>query len=114
MRSAIKREIQQRASGLEAIIEVYGMGSFFRGAVFQDIDLVIVVNCERDALLRSANAIRGAFSDLSTKLTTPIDLTILTESELASCPLRDMSSLAKVYRRMTGGPRLSGSRVRRP
>jgi predicted nucleotidyltransferase len=70
------------------------MGSYFRGdEYYQDIDLVIVVDCARADLLATGREIRTSFVRLGNKLGITFDLTILTPREFAEKPLRDMGAL---------------------
>lgn len=64
MKSSTTKAIQQKASTLEAICAVYGMGSFFRGKTFNDLDLVAVLDCNRDELAGHAKRVHSAFRDL--------------------------------------------------
>lgn len=84
---------------LEAILALYGMGSFFRSDTFNDLDLVAVVDCSLSELVDQAERIHSAFRNLGAQLGVPIDLTIFTPSEFLSAPLRDMSTLKKLYDR---------------
>ena len=78
---------------------LYGMGSFFRGNRFKDLDLVAVVDCIGGELAQQGTQIHRAFRELGLQLDLLIDLTILTPTEFSSAPLRDMASLVEVYRR---------------
>jgi predicted nucleotidyltransferase len=70
------------------------MGSYFRGDEdYQDIDLVIVVDCTHSDLLATGREIRNAFARLGRRLGTTFDLTILTPREFVEKPLRDMGTL---------------------
>jgi hypothetical protein len=99
MKNSTTKAIRQRASALKAIRALYGMGSFFRGDSFNDLDLVAVVDCSCDELVDHAKQIHSAFRDLGAQLGLLIDLTIFTPTEFSSAPLRDMSTLVKLYHR---------------
>ena len=77
------RAIQQKASVLNAICALYGMGSFFRSNSFNDLDLVAVVDCDRDELVEHSRRIHSAFRNLGLQLRVPIDLTIFTPIEFS-------------------------------
>lgn len=97
------RGVQQEASEHREIRALFGMGSYFRGRRFQDVDLVAVVDCSEDELVTSAERIRSDFRDLSVDLGCIIDLMIFTSTEFASGPLRDMATLVELYQRARAG-----------
>jgi len=89
--------IQQRVSKLNGLQALYGMGSFFRGESYSDIDFVAVVDCQRDALVELGQQIRGAVHEECAALGAATDVIVFTAEEFHSKPLRDMSSLVQVY-----------------
>jgi predicted nucleotidyltransferase len=89
------RTIRQKAQKLEGVTAIYGMGSYFRGEPFNDVDLVVVVRRSLDLATLGAR-IRTALLPLSDIVGRRIDITIFTESEFAAEPLRDMASLVPI------------------
>lgn len=81
-------------------MEVYGFGSFFRSAVANDCDILLVVNsnCEDLGLLHAD--LYGVFMLLSEKLSVVFDLTILTEREHQRKPLREHDVLVSLSARL--------------
>jgi hypothetical protein len=75
------------------------MGSYFKRSTFEDIDLVVVVDCQTTRLMESARLVRDTFCDLEQLAKTRLDLTIFTPSEFSSAPLRDMATLEPLYER---------------
>ena len=55
------RAIRKKASAVEGVRTLYGMGSFFYHTHFNDVDLVAVVDCSKDQLLNVANEIQKSF-----------------------------------------------------
>jgi hypothetical protein len=96
-KSLTMKAIREKASTLKEICVLYGMGSFFRSNSFNDLDLVAVVDCGRGELADTAKRIHSAFRELGARLGVPIDLTIFTPTEFSRAPLRDMSTLVKLY-----------------
>jgi predicted nucleotidyltransferase len=90
------KAIQQKASTLN-VKALYGLGSYFRGKQFRDVDFVVVVDCEQESLLAISQQMRCLLGKLQTELCAPIDVTIFTASEFEQQPLRDMSSLVPLY-----------------
>ena len=88
--------IRQAVQKLEDVTAVYGMGSYFRGEPFNDVDIVVVVR-RTPALVVLGTAIRAALLPLSEIVGSRIDITIFTESEFAGEPLRDMATLVPIY-----------------
>jgi hypothetical protein len=99
MKSSIVTAIRQKASEHGDLQAVYGMGSFFRGDKFRDLDLVAIVTCTTVTLRQQAELIRRTFNDLGVVVGVPIDLTIFTPAEFSERPLRDMSTLIAIYTR---------------
>jgi hypothetical protein len=93
------KEIREQASKLEFVLALYGMGSFFHGTIYKDLDLVAVIECSQNELPNRAAQVHREFRELSVKLGISVDLTVLTPSEFASAPLRDMATLVKLYER---------------
>lgn len=85
-------------SGLPEGCELYGIGSFFDGRqTFRDVDLVVVTS---DSLTpaRSTRAFRRAAVKMGQELNVTFDITVLTETEFASNPLREMGKLVLLAR----------------
>jgi predicted nucleotidyltransferase len=81
----------------EYVKSAWGFGSFFRSASYSDIDVLVVVECERDVLLATSRTLRFAFGDVKAAMGVPIDLLILTSREFQERPLREMDELAPLY-----------------
>ena len=94
-----KTAIQTTSVKIEAILSVWGFGSFFRSKSFKDIDLLVVTDSSDDDLLQTSKAIRIAFRDVECELRVPLDITILTEREYDERPLREMDQLRRLYSR---------------
>jgi hypothetical protein len=75
------------------------MGSYFRGQPHRDIDLVLVLSCPDGAIVSEARHFRTSLSELGEAMGEQFDLTVFTEGEFATRPLRDMASLVQLYRR---------------
>jgi len=93
--------IQSITSAESRLEAVYGFGSAFRGEPFRDIDILAVIKVEQALAL-------DAFYDLQTALEgatgiygAPVHLTMLTEVEFSSRPLRCMNVLTPLW---TVGP----------
>jgi hypothetical protein len=79
------------------VVALYGMGSFFRGELHDDVDLVVVLSCEIDGFLKEARAIRAELSAAGESVGERLDVTVFTASEFVSGPLRDMATLILLY-----------------
>ena len=88
--------IRQIAQRLEAVCAVFGMGSYFRGEPFNDLDLVVVV-APTETITEVGRTIRTALAPIAEMVGVPIDVTILTQAEFAERPLRDMHTLSTIY-----------------
>jgi hypothetical protein len=91
--------IQQRASKLDSLKALYGMGSYFSSDQFHDIDFVAVVDCPPAHLTEVGRRIRFFLGELRAEFHAPIDVTIFTSSEFGRKPLRDFSTLVPLYSR---------------
>ncbi len=72
---------------------IYGFGSFFRREAFNDIDLAVVLSESDYYELESYYALRMEIDNLGARLGVAFDLSIFTEEEFGTQPLRDMSQL---------------------
>lgn len=75
----------------------WGFGSFFRSSTYSDIDVLVVVECERDVLLDVSCTLRLAFDDMKAAMGVSLDLLILTSREFQERPLREMDELVPLY-----------------
>lgn len=91
------REIGSILTNFECIEGVWGFGSFFRSVIYNDIDLLVVVNCERGALLATSRTLRFAFDEMAAEIGVPLDLLVLTSREFQERPLREMNELVPLY-----------------
>jgi predicted nucleotidyltransferase len=93
----MKREILSITSICPDIQAVYGFGSFFRAEPYNDIDVLIVLRCNRIHILSAFKRIKAGFDKLGETQNVDFDLLVLTEAEFAEKPLRDMGSLIPIY-----------------
>lgn len=85
------------ARSLEGVQAIYGMGSYFHGATFADLDLVVVVTPSTTPLAALGSVVRATLAPLSTIASAPLDISIFTETEFAARPLRDMHTLVLLF-----------------
>lgn len=90
--------IQSIASVETKLKAVYGFGSAFRGESFRDIDILAVVGDDQARRLDAYYELRAALEIAVEEYGRPIHLTMLTEPEFRSRPLRDMNQLVMVWR----------------
>lgn len=76
---------------------MYGFGSAFRGEPFHDIDILAVAKDGPAAALDTYYALRTALEITTGAYGAPIHLTMLTETEFASRPLRYMNALTLLW-----------------
>ena len=98
MLELILTAIRQMLSALPDECEIYGIGSFFEGLqTFRDIDVVVVTS---DSLTPacSTRQFRQAALQAGRELDVKFDITVLTRSEFAGKPLRDMDKLVLLAR----------------
>ncbi len=90
----MKMEIQSLHIDLLEIKAVYGFGSFFREeASFNDIDLLVIISISASKSVDSYYKLKREFDRLAHKFQMTVDLTVLTEKEFRTGPLRDMHQL---------------------
>lgn len=95
------RAIRSIITELDELHSVFGFGSFFRGEKYRDLDVLVVLKPTADALLDNYYAIRARFDILGRALGITFDLLVLTLAEFEERPLREMNSLAEIYRAQT-------------
>jgi predicted nucleotidyltransferase len=76
---------------------VYGFGSAFRDEPFRDIDILAVVKDGPMVALDTYYALKTALEDATRMYGAPIHLTMVTEIEFASRPLRCMNALTPLW-----------------
>lgn len=76
---------------------MWGFGSHFRSSTFSDIDILVVVDSDRDELLDATRSVRAAMLLAQKALSFPIHVTVLTKREYAERPLREMDILVPIY-----------------
>lgn len=76
---------------------LYGMGSYFRGTPFRDLDFVAVVSCERDELVEVGRLVRSSLAAFGSKVGVPIDVSVFTVREFQRRPHRDMPTLVLLH-----------------
>jgi hypothetical protein len=96
-KSQIEAQLRDLMRGLKNVDALYGFGSFFRSAEYNDIDLVVVISCSRHEQVRIYEEIIDACGPLSKRIGLRFDITPLTPSEFAEEPLREMKSLVPIY-----------------
>jgi predicted nucleotidyltransferase len=95
--STMTREILCTLSTINDVASVWGFGSFFRGDEgAKDIDLLAVVK-RGNLNLEAIRTIRKQFNQVGNKFGLNVDLTILTCSEFAEKPLREMDELVLLF-----------------
>ena len=94
-----RTEIRSTVETFPSVVSAWGFGSHFRGEAFDDVDVLVILDCSRDAIVRLSNNLRVAFVELGGNLGVKFDLLILTPTEFALRPLRDMDQLTSIYER---------------
>lgn len=89
----MRTEIQSLPIRRLRVKAVYGFGSFFRGDTFHDVDLAIILSKPTSQALESYYSLKSEFDNLSLRLGVAFDLSIFTEEEFDTRPLRDMNQL---------------------
>lgn len=88
--------IQRMLSALPDECDVYGIGSFFKGVErFRDVDLVVVTS-DISTPATSTKQFRHSALQAGREIGIKFDITVLTRSEFAGRPLRDMEELILV------------------
>jgi predicted nucleotidyltransferase len=95
--SVIRTAIQSITSAETRLEAVYGFGSAFRGEPFRDIDILAVVKAEPTVALDAFYGLRTALENATGIYGAPVHLTMLTEVEFASRPLRCMNALTPLW-----------------
>lgn len=78
------------------LLSVYGFGSFFRSAHANDCDLLLVVKNDASDLGKLHSDLYREFIELGLKLSIDFDLTVLTEREHKSSPLKEHDRLVLI------------------
>lgn len=94
----------QSITSVESKLEaVYGFGSAFRNEPFRDIDIDIlaIVKDRPTVALDTYYVLRTALENATRMYGAPIHLTMLTEVEFASRPLRSMNALTPLWNSQT-------------
>jgi predicted nucleotidyltransferase len=76
---------------------VFGFGSFFRGELFNDLDLLAVAAKNATDNLETYYKLVTAIEPVAAKLGCSLDLTLLTSDEFATRPLMHMDELRRVW-----------------
>ncbi|MAD54921.1 MAG: hypothetical protein CMF18_12765 [Idiomarinaceae bacterium] len=90
------KEIQSIHTNNSNLLSVYGFGSYFRNTHANDCDLLLVVKNDAPNLGRVHAALSKEFLELGIKLSINFDLTILTEREHNTSPLREHDRLVSI------------------
>jgi predicted nucleotidyltransferase len=75
---------------VDEIVGIWGFGSFFRSNNFNDVDILVIVECKNVELL---NVTKIIFQTVARELRCSLDVTILTQREFEEQPLREMDQL---------------------
>lgn len=94
----ISTEVQSITSVESRLDAVYGFGSAFRDELFSDIDILAVAKDGPMLALDTFYALKVALHGVTKIYDAPVHLTILTEIEFASRPLRRMSELILLWK----------------
>jgi predicted nucleotidyltransferase len=78
---------------VDEIVGIWGFGSFFRSNNFNDVDILVIVECKNVELLNVTKIIRANFQTVARELRCSLDVTILTQREFEEQPLREMDQL---------------------
>ena len=92
----IEIDIRTYVPMISTVQAVFGFGSFFRGGIYRDVDLVVLID---DIQARDRDYLRllySQFRSLAHIFDVPIDLVVLSTREFAQRPLRDMESLVLI------------------
>lgn len=90
------KEIQFIHTKNSNLLNVFGFGSFFRSNNPKDCDLLLVVKDDSPNLGKLHADLSKSFFALGKKLAIDFDLTILTEREHRSAPLREHDMLVTI------------------
>jgi predicted nucleotidyltransferase len=93
----MRMAIQSLPIGQLGVKRIYGFGSFFRSGEFSDVDLVVIVWPVVATSVGSYYLLKNEFERVGRDLCVPIDLTVLTEEEFETRPLRDMHELILLH-----------------
>jgi predicted nucleotidyltransferase len=85
--------IQSVGREVPELISAFGFGSFFRGEHSNDCDLLLVVADNTKNLGDLHAKLSSTFRKLGRKIAVRFDLTVLTEAEHRSKPLREHNNL---------------------
>jgi len=96
--SEMKKAVRTIFTSRHDVHAVFGFGSYFRGELYCDVDILVVFEPQCDPLLPRYYELRGDLEALGERLGVLFDLTVLTEREFAERPLRDMDSLVEIAR----------------
>jgi len=95
MQRKIKTAIDTIILNLD-VNSAYGFGSFFRGELFRDVDILFTTEISDEKLPDLHRSLSAHLSELSLSIGYPVDFTLLTRDEFSSAPLRDHAKLVKL------------------
>lgn len=101
MRKKIKTEIKSRLQDRPELFGVFGFGSFFRSKIFNDVDLLVVVNDTCEFPLKEFYEVKEILDEIGLKFDLPIDITYLSYTEYARKPLRESDCLVPIVKNKT-------------
>jgi predicted nucleotidyltransferase len=96
--SEIRTAVQSITSIEKHLDAVFGFGSFFRGELFRDIDVLAVTSQHNSETLRTFYLLSEALDPISVRCGCPVHLTMFTPAEFHAKPLRDMHELQTLWR----------------
>lgn len=94
-------ESQVRKVGIRnrSIISIWGFGSYFRSGPFRDLDLLICMRHSKVDNVATSAAIKKTVKDSFARFSVPVDVLVLTPSEVLERPLVDMHTLNLLFKR---------------
>lgn len=88
----IRLSLQNRPN----LFGVFGFGSFFRSHVYNDIDILIVVNDDCKLPLEEFYVVKSVLDDIEKKYNVVIDITYLSYTEYSRKPLLESDFLIDI------------------
>lgn len=98
IRRKIKTEIWSRFQDKTEIFGVFGFGSFFRCDIFNDVDVLVIVNDDCEYPLKVFYDVKKALDEIGLIFGVPIDITYLSYTEYSRKPLRESDSLVPIIK----------------
>lgn len=90
------KEIRLRLQDRSDLFSVFGFGSFFRSASYNDIDILVVVNDNCNLPLQEFYIVKNILSKIEIEYNVLIDITYLSYTEYARKHLLESDSLIDI------------------